>query len=122
MAANAAGLVARPLAGPTSLTRRASLTAIASLVDYAARLGVGLLVTPALVQGLGRALYGMWEMLLQLIGYMTAADGRPTDALRLTIANRQALDDAVARRRQTGAALVVWGAVPAVRGGAPAPW
>ena len=90
-----------------SLTRRASLTAIAALVDYAAKLGVGLVVTPLLVHGLGRALYGMWEMLLQLIGYMTAADGRPTDALRLVIASRQS-DDPAAQRRRVGAALAVW--------------
>jgi O-antigen/teichoic acid export membrane protein len=77
-------------------------------VDYAAKLGVGLVVTPLLVHGLGRALYGMWEMLLQLIGYMTAADGRPTDALRLVIASQQGSADPAARRRQVGAALVVW--------------
>jgi O-antigen/teichoic acid export membrane protein len=91
-----------------SLTRRASLTAVAALLDYSAKLAVGLLVTPVLVHGLGRAVYGMWEMLQQLIGYMTAADGRPTDALRLVIANRQGSDDAAARRRQVGAALAVW--------------
>lgn len=108
MPADAAGVTAPTLPGRGSLTRRASLTAIAALVDYAAKLGVGLVVTPVLVHGLGRALYGMWEMLLQLIGYMTAADGRPTDALRLVIANRQGIDDAAARRRQVGAALVVW--------------
>ncbi|HXF83161.1 MAG TPA: hypothetical protein VNN19_10460 [bacterium] len=91
-----------------SLTRRASLTAVASLLDYAAKLGVGLVVTPVVLSGLGRSLYGIWEMLLQLVGYITAADGRPTDALRLVIASRQGIDDAAARRRRVGAALVVW--------------
>jgi O-antigen/teichoic acid export membrane protein len=105
MHADAVRVTAPPL---PSLTRRASLTAIAALLDYSAKLAVGLLVTPVLVHGLGRAVYGMWEMLQQLIGYMSAADGRPTDALRLVIANRQGTDDAAARRRQVGAALVVW--------------
>src|SRR5881398_1692493 len=76
-----------------TLTRRASLNALQSLLDYGARLGVGLLVTPIVVAGLGRSLFGVWEMLNRLVSYMSAADGRPTEALRLIVANRQAVDD-----------------------------
>jgi O-antigen/teichoic acid export membrane protein len=103
-----------PASGPAaerghSLTARASLTAVASLLDYAARLGVGFIVTPILVSGLGRSLFGVWEMLGQLVGgYMSASDGRPTEALRLMISSHQATEDAAARRRWVGGALVVW--------------
>ncbi len=45
------------------LTQRASLNIIASLLDYFAKMAVGLLLTPILVAGLGRALFGVWEML-----------------------------------------------------------
>lgn len=93
---------------PASLTRRASLTALASLLDYVVKAAVQLLVTPVLVHGLGRSLYGVWEMLSRLIGYMTATDGRPTEALRLLVARHQAPADADRRRRFVGAALVVW--------------
>jgi O-antigen/teichoic acid export membrane protein len=91
-----------------SLTRRASLNAVGSLLDYAAKAGVVLAVTPILVSGLGRTVYGMWEMLGRLGSYLTAADGRPTDALRLIIAQHQSVDDDAAKRRYVGASIVVW--------------
>lgn len=90
------------------LTRRASLNIIASLVDYFAKMAVGLFVTPILVAGLGRSLFGVWEMLGRLVGYMSATDGRPTEALRLTISNEQAIDDPESKRRHVGSALTVW--------------
>lgn len=96
------------IAAPPSLTTLAGRNAIAALVDYAARLGVGLLVTPMLVRGLGPTLFGAWEMLQRLGGYVTATDGRPTESLRLVIAQSSGSADAVAKRRLVGAALVVW--------------
>lgn len=90
-----------------SLTGRASLNALAALLDYAAKLAVGFVVTPIVVAGLGRSLYGAWEMLNRLVTYMSAADGRPTEALRLIIANRRDGADAE-QRRAVGAALMVW--------------
>lgn len=90
------------------MTRSATLTAVASLLDYGAKLVVGLLLTPLLVSGLGRSLFGVWTMLQQLVVYMNATDGRPTEALRLVISSEQAGDDAARKRRYVGAALVVW--------------
>jgi O-antigen/teichoic acid export membrane protein len=91
-----------------SLTKSAVLTAIASLLAYGTQLVVGLVVTPILVRWLGGSLFGVWEMLKQLVGYMTATDGRPMDALRLVIANQHASADTAAKRRYVGAALTVW--------------
>jgi O-antigen/teichoic acid export membrane protein len=91
-----------------TLTKRASLNAVQSLLDYAARLGVGLVVTPLLVGRLGGEMFGVWEMLNRLIGYMSAADGRPTEALRLVIATKQGATDPMEHRRAVGSALVVW--------------
>src|SRR5919197_1363052 len=68
-----------------ALTRRASLNAVQALLDY-----------------------GAWEMLSRLISYMTAADARPTEALRLVVATRQGLNDPTGDRRAVGSALVVW--------------
>src|SRR5438034_7228749 len=64
-----------------NLTQRASLNVVASLLDYGAKIAVNFLVIPILVTGLGRSLYGVWEMLGRLVGYLTAGDGRPTQAL-----------------------------------------
>src|SRR4051812_1260630 len=96
-----------PVRKSANLTRRASLTAVASLLDYTVKAGVSLAITPILVGDLGRSLYGMWEMLGRLVGYMAATDGRPTEALRLVISQNQA-SDVVEKRRAIGAALVVW--------------
>jgi O-antigen/teichoic acid export membrane protein len=93
-----------------ALTRRASLNAIASLLDYGAQLITGLLVTPVLLRGLGPALFGSWEMLVRLGAYVSAADGRPTEALRLVVAQSHARPDSD-RRRLVGAALTVWAIV-----------
>src|SRR5256884_2627652 len=82
MATEAAGL--RAPRAPT-LTRRASLNAVQSLLDYGAKLGVGLVVTPIVVAGLGRSLFGGWEMLNRLVTYMSAADGPPPEAPRLLL-------------------------------------
>lgn len=98
---------AEPVRRPATLTHRASLTAVASLLDYGVKAAVQLVITPILVGGLGRSLYGMWEMLGRLIGYMSAADGRPSDALRLLIAHQQGAEDTI-KRRSVGAALAVW--------------
>ena len=91
-----------------TLTHRATLNVVASLLDYGAKLAVGVVVVPILVSGLGRTLYGVWEMLGRLVGYMTAGDGRPTQALRLVISNLQGSPDDSAKRRYVGGALVVW--------------
>src|SRR5256714_2106509 len=90
-----------------ALTRRASLTALASLLDYFVKAAVSLVITPILVGGLGRTLYGIWEMPNRIVGYMAATDGRPTEALRLVISQQQAEDHTI-KRRSVGAALVVW--------------
>src|SRR3954471_16531696 len=99
--------VDKPVRRPATLTRRASLTAVASLLDYAVKAIVALVITPILVGGLGRSLYGMWEMLGRLIGYMAATDGRPTEALRLVVSQQQTAD-ADTNRRTVGAAVAVW--------------
>ena len=91
-----------------SLSGRALLNGIAALLDYGTRLVVGFVVNPYLVAGLGDYGYGVWQMLGRLIGYIAPAGGRPTQALKWTIANRQASTDFDEKRRQVGSAIVVW--------------
>lgn len=90
------------------LTRKAYLNTAAAALDYAARLVVGFAVNPYLVSGLGSYGFGLWQVLRQLVGYLTPASGRPTQALKWTIANRQASADYAEKRRQVGAAVAVW--------------
>src|ERR1051325_4001281 len=91
-----------------TLTGRASLNAVQSLLDYGAKLGVGLVVTPIVVTGLGRSLFGGWEVLKRLVAYTRADAGRPPERLRLVVTSRQAAEDDPLQRRAVGAALLFW--------------
>src|SRR5438876_269802 len=57
-AAARGGVAEVPAPAAPTLTKRASPNARRSLRDYGARLGVGLVVTPIVVVGLGRSLFG----------------------------------------------------------------
>ena len=91
-----------------SLTHKAALNAIAEALDYGARLITGFIIKPLLVEGLGDYGYGVWQVLGRLIGFITPATGRPTQALKWTIANQQASTDYLEKRRQVGSAVTVW--------------
>jgi O-antigen/teichoic acid export membrane protein len=92
-----------------SLTKKASLNAAAATAEQLARTLVGLLVTPFLLSRLGDALYGVWQVLLRLIGHASPASGRPGEALKWTVAHDQASDDHERKRRAVGNAVAVWG-------------
>lgn len=91
-----------------SLTKKASLNALASILDYAARLVVGFVITPFMVSVLGDFYYGAWQFLMRLIGYLNPASGRPTQALKMTLANQQTVADDELKRRHMGSTIIVW--------------
>ena len=91
-----------------TLTKKASLTAVASILDYGTKWFVTFVINPFLVTGLGDFGYGAWQVLTRLITYMSPAGGRPTQALKWTIANQQASTDYDEKRRQVGSAVTVW--------------
>ena len=94
--------------GEETLTQKASLNAVAAGLDYGSRLIVGFLVTPLLVAGLGDYLYGAWQVLRRLIGYVSVGSGRPTQALKWTLAKNQASSDYEEKRLNVGRAVAVW--------------
>ena len=91
-----------------SLTKKAYLNALTVLLDYAASLIVGFIMTPLVVAGLGNYFYGMWQVLNRLVGYITPASGRPGFALKVTLANQQASTDEEQKRRYVGSTLIIW--------------
>jgi O-antigen/teichoic acid export membrane protein len=91
-----------------SLTKKAYLNALASGLDYTARLLVGFILTPWLVAGLGAYSYGLWQILNRVVGYITPASGRPAFALKWTLANQQVSTDYEQKRRYVGSTLLVW--------------
>ena len=100
-------LVARWLSDD-GLAKKAYLNALAAMVDYGARLLVGFIVNPILLAGLGDFLFGVWQILLRAIGYISAASGRPTQALKWTLAAQQGSADYERKRRLVGSAVAVW--------------
>lgn len=91
-----------------SLAQKAKMNAMAAALDYGARLISGFIVTPFLVAGLGDTLYGVWRTLVNLTGYLSAASGRPSQALKWTTANQSTSKNYVEKRRTVGSALIVW--------------
>lgn len=96
--------------GPSgdTLSRRAALNTVAAILDYGARLVIGLLLTPLLVSRLGDRMYGVYQLLIRMIGYATPAGGRPSQALKWTIARHQHSAAYDEKRLQVGSALAVW--------------
>jgi O-antigen/teichoic acid export membrane protein len=84
------------------------LNAVASILDYGARWLVTFILNPLLVTGLGDFGYGAWQVLGRLIGYISPAGGRPTQALKWTIANQQASTDYEEKRQQVSSAVAIW--------------
>lgn len=91
-----------------NLTQKAFLNSFASILDYGARLLVGFVLNPLLVAFLGPYGYGAWRILDRLIGYLSPASGRPTQALQWTIAQQQASVNVQEKQRQVGSALIIW--------------
>jgi len=91
-----------------SLSKRASLNMVASMLDYAARIVVGFLLNPLLVTNLGDVTFGVYQVLARLIGWATPAGGRPSQALKWTIARHQHSDRYDEKRLQVGSAVAVW--------------
>src|ERR1044071_9710326 len=91
-----------------TLTKKAYLNALASMLEYVTSLLVGFLVTPFMLTGLGDYSYGMWQVLYRIIGYLTPVSGRPSYALKWTLVHQQVSNDDEQKRRYVGSTLVVW--------------
>jgi O-antigen/teichoic acid export membrane protein len=98
---------ARVLADET-LSQKATLNMVASILDYGARIVVGFLLNPILVSRLGDLVFGVYQVLGRFIGYATPAGGRPSQALKWTIARHQYSTAYEEKRLQVGSALAVW--------------
>lgn len=91
-----------------TLTKRASLNAFASGVELVTRTVVALLLTPLLLSRLGDSVFGVWQVLQRLVVQASPASGRPGEALKWVVANRQSSTDYEEKRRQVGNAVTVW--------------
>ena len=90
------------------LTKKAYLNALTVVLEYGASLIVGFLITPLMVAGLGNYLFGMWQILNRLIGYINPVSGRPGFALKATLSNQQASTNYDQKRRYVGSTILIW--------------
>src|SRR5436190_9529496 len=91
-----------------SLTKKASLNTVATVLDYGARAVVGFVVNPILLTHLGEVGFGDWQVVQRLIGHANPAGGRPSEALKWYVANRKSSTDYADKRRAVGSAIGVW--------------
>jgi len=92
-----------------SLTQRALLTLIGSMLVHAAEFLTGFFITPFIIRGLGQELYGAWGMIQQTIAYFSLTDFRATTALRFLLGLKQHEKDTPSKQRLIGAALMLSG-------------
>jgi O-antigen/teichoic acid export membrane protein len=93
--------------GP-NFTQSTFLNAASSLLNYGAGILVGFILNPLLLTFLGPTLFGTWKICQRLLTYVSAADGRASQALKWTIANRRSTSGIDQKQREIGCALVVW--------------
>jgi O-antigen/teichoic acid export membrane protein len=79
-----------------------------------ANLLVGFLMAPFIVHRLGNTAYGIWELVLQLTGYMGVFDVGVRSALIRFVARFRAENDQAAMNQMLGVALKFYGALAAV--------
>jgi O-antigen/teichoic acid export membrane protein len=90
------------------LTRKAYLNALTSTLEYGARLLVAFVTIPIMVSGLGNYNYGLWQILNQAMGYISSTSGKPTQALKWSLANLQSSNDYASKRCVVGSTVAVW--------------
>ncbi|MBF4561455.1 hypothetical protein ITJ43_04830 [Microbacterium sp. VKM Ac-2870] len=69
---------------------------------------LGIIVNPILLNGLGATNFGVWKATSRFLDFASVADGRATQALKWTIAFKADSDDETGKRRDVGAAILVW--------------
>lgn len=91
-----------------NLSQKASLTALASGLDYVAGITTAFILNPLLVEGLGKYVYGVWRILWGLSGYLWATSGRSAQALTWVVAREQHSRAVEDKKKLIGSAVFVW--------------
>lgn len=89
-------------------TRATSLNAAALICNYFVTIVAGFVVNPQLCRLLGISAFGVWQICLRLLTFVSAADGRASQALKWTVANKCESDSTEPCQRDIGSALIVW--------------
>ena len=107
------GTVATSVASGTSTagtdrTSKAGLNATSAALEYGVRIAISFVINPLLVRRLGSVEFGTYQVVNRLVGYLSPASGRPTQALKWTLSHHNLTATDQDKRRQVGAAMAVW--------------
>lgn len=91
-----------------ALSSRVMLNGVASLAVFATGVFVNLLITPLLLARFGETLFGVLSVLNRLSSYLTAVDGRPSQALKWRVASQQHSTDDYDKKEDVGSAIGIW--------------
>jgi O-antigen/teichoic acid export membrane protein len=91
-----------------SAASRSQLNAIAGYINFAAMAILGFIANPILLSFLGPTQFGIWRAAQRLLDFVTVADGRATQALKWVVAFNSDEQTGESKRRDVGAAIVVW--------------
>lgn len=91
-----------------TLTQKMYLNTLASLLACGTTMVVAFVTSPLLLSYLGQMSFGTWKFCQRLLGGVSVVDGRATQALKWTIANKQNSDDFEAMQRDVGCAVIVY--------------
>lgn len=94
--------------GTNDLTKKSFLNSAASILQFLARIGTQLVVTPILVLTLGEGLFGAWQICLRLLDQLVSTEGRSLQALKWTLAHKLSDPDPLPKRTDVGSAVRVW--------------
>lgn len=89
-----------------NLTQKAAFTLLNSAVQHSATLIVGFFITPLIVSGLGKELFGVWGIIRQSLSYLLLGDTFVSGILKFTIAREQHNNDDSIKQRLTTTALI----------------
>lgn len=92
-----------------NLARNSALNALGTALVYAAYLGATFVSNKVLVGVLGAVAFGLFQVCLRLLSFVTPGEGPVSQALKWIVANRHATSDPQDLKRTVGSALVWWG-------------
>ena len=91
-----------------TLTFTALKNVASALLILFSKIALGLVTAPILVNGLGDLNYGVLQLLSKYFGYLSAADARPTQALKWVVANNQLQENDAEKRKAIACSVRVW--------------
>ena len=84
------------------------LNVVSGLMFFFLNSFFSLFINPFLLNNLGASGFGLWKLINQYMGFISFADGKSSQALKWTIADKESYNNFSSKKRDVGAAIIVW--------------